>query len=47
MAHTDKHTKSMHLYGFSRIIPMICRRFFEDRKSDHGIAEGKNEFCMD
>jgi hypothetical protein len=26
---------------------MICRRFFKDRKSDHGIVEEKQEVCMD
>jgi hypothetical protein len=43
MACTEKHTRSMHLYGFSRILPMVHRRFFEDSKSDHGIAEEKKE----
>jgi hypothetical protein len=35
------------LYGFSRILPTVRRRFFEDSKSDHGIAEEKQEVCMD
>jgi hypothetical protein len=26
---------------------MIRRRFFEDRKSNYGIAEEKQEICMD
>jgi hypothetical protein len=26
---------------------MVRRRFFEDSKSDHGIAEEKQEVCMD
>jgi hypothetical protein len=26
---------------------MIRRRFFEDSKSNHGIAEEKQEICMD
>jgi hypothetical protein len=47
MACTEKCTRSMQLYGFSRILPMIRRRFFEDRKSDHRIAEEKQEVCMD
>jgi hypothetical protein len=25
----------------------ICRRFFEDRKSDHKIVEEKQEVCLD
>jgi hypothetical protein len=47
MACTEKCTRSMQLYGFSRILPMVRRRFFEDRKSDHGIAEEKQEVFMD
>jgi hypothetical protein len=26
---------------------MICRGFFEDSKSDHGIAKEKQEVCLD
>jgi hypothetical protein len=26
---------------------MVCRRFFEDNKSDHKIVEEKKEVCMD
>jgi hypothetical protein len=37
----------MHLYGFSRILLMVRRRFFKDSKSDHGIAEEKQEVFME
>jgi hypothetical protein len=47
MACTEKCTRSMQLYGFSRILPTIRRRFFEDSKSDHGIAKEKQEVCLD
>jgi hypothetical protein len=33
-------------YDFTKIIPMVRRRFFKDSKSDHEIAEEKQEFCM-
>jgi hypothetical protein len=26
---------------------MISQRFFEDKKSNHGIAEEKQDVCMD
>jgi hypothetical protein len=29
------------------ILSMVRRRFFEDRKSDHGIADEKKEVCVD
>jgi hypothetical protein len=44
---TDKHTRSMQLYGFSQILLTVRRRFFEDRKSDHGITKEKQEVFMD
>jgi hypothetical protein len=43
MAYAYKRTRSMQLYGFSRILMMLHRRFFEYSKSDHGIAEEKQE----
>jgi hypothetical protein len=33
------------VYGVSRILSTVCRGFFEDSKSDHGIAEEKQE-CL-
>jgi hypothetical protein len=33
--------------GLARILSTVCRGFFEDRKSDHGIAEEKQEVCLD
>jgi hypothetical protein len=47
MACTDKCKRSTQLYGFSRILPTIHRRFFKDSKSGHGIAQEKQEVCMD
>jgi hypothetical protein len=47
MAFADKCTRSTQLYGFSRILPVVRQRFFEDSKSDHGIAEEKQDFLMD
>jgi hypothetical protein len=47
MACTDKRTGSMQLYGFSRILPTVCRRFFQDRKTYHIIAEEKQEVYME
>jgi hypothetical protein len=47
MSSTEKCTRSMYLYGFSRILLTIHRRFFEDRKSDQGIAKEKQEVCLD
>ena len=47
MANIEKCTISTHIYGFSRILPMIRRRFFEDSRSDHGVTEEKQEVCMD
>jgi hypothetical protein len=35
------------IYGLSRILLTIHRRFFKDSKSDHGITEEKQEVCMD
>jgi hypothetical protein len=37
----------MYLHGFSWILSMVRRRFFEDRKSNHEIAEEKQEVCLD
>jgi hypothetical protein len=39
----DRDTISRQVYGFSRILPMVHRRFFEDIKFDHGIEEEKKE----
>jgi hypothetical protein len=47
MAYTKKCTISTHIYGFSEILLMVHRRFFKDRKSDHGIAEEKQEVFME
>jgi hypothetical protein len=47
MVGTDKRTRITQFYGFIRILPMICRRIFEDRKSDHRIAEEEQEVLMD
>jgi hypothetical protein len=47
MAYIDEHTGITYLYGFSRILTMIRRSFFEDNKSNHGITEEKQEVCMD
>jgi hypothetical protein len=33
-------------FWFSRILPTVRQRFFEDSKSNHGIAEEKKEVCM-
>jgi hypothetical protein len=33
--------------GLARILSTVCRGFFEDSKSDHGIAEEKQEVCLD
>jgi hypothetical protein len=47
MAYVDKHTIITHLYGFTRILPMVRQRFLEDSKSDHRIAEEKQKVFMD
>jgi hypothetical protein len=47
MTFIDECTRSTYLYGFRRILSMVRRRFLEDRKSDHGITEEKQESCMD
>ena len=47
MAYTDKHNRNVQLNGFSRILPMVRRRFFEDSKSNHGITEEKKEVYME
>jgi hypothetical protein len=40
------------IYGFINILPMVHRRFFEDSKSNHKIAQEKKKFvwiekCME
>jgi hypothetical protein len=47
MACAKKCTKIMHIYGFIQMLPIVRQRFFEDSKSDHEIAEEKQEFFMD
>jgi hypothetical protein len=47
MTCAKKCTISTQLFGFSRILPTVRRGFFRDCKSDHGIAEEKQEVCMD
>jgi hypothetical protein len=47
MVNFDECTRSMHLYGFSRIPPTIHQRFFEDRKSDHRTTKEKQEVCLE
>jgi hypothetical protein len=44
MACADKSIISMQLYGFSRILPTVRRRFFKDSKYDNRIAEEKKKF---
>jgi hypothetical protein len=44
MANTDKHTRSTQLYGFSRILPMIRRRFFEDRNPITELQKKNKKF---
>jgi hypothetical protein len=43
----DERPISTYLNGFRGILLMVHRRFFEDRKFDYGIAEEKQEVCMD
>jgi hypothetical protein len=31
----------------SRILSTVCRGIFEDCRSDHGVAEEKQEVCLD
>jgi hypothetical protein len=47
MVNFDERTRSMHIYGFSRILPTIHQRFFEDRKSDHRTTKEKQEVCLE
>jgi hypothetical protein len=47
MACPEESTRSTHLYGFSKILPTIRQRFSKDRKSNHGIAEEKQELFME
>jgi hypothetical protein len=43
MAYIDKCPQSAYIHGFSGILSMIRRGFFEDRKSNHKIAEEEQE----
>ena len=43
MACADECHGSAQFYGFSGILPTVCRRIFKDSRSDHGIAEEKPE----
>jgi hypothetical protein len=47
MASTEKCARSVEFCGFSRILPIICRRIFEDNKTDHKIVEEEQEVLMD
>jgi hypothetical protein len=47
MSCVEKCTRSTYLHGFSGILSTVRRRFFEDRKFDYGVAEEKQEICMD
>jgi hypothetical protein len=47
MAHTDEHTRSMYIYGVSRLLLTLRRRFLEDSKSNYEIIEEKQEIRMD
>jgi hypothetical protein len=44
MACIDEHTRGRDIYGFINILPMVHRRFFEDSKSNHKIAQEKKKF---
>ena len=47
MACVDKYHRSASFYGFSGILLTVCRGIFEDSRSDHGVAEEKQEVCVD
>ena len=47
MAYTDECPRSAYLHGFSGILLMVHRGFFEDSKSDHEIVEEEKEVCFD
>jgi hypothetical protein len=43
MAYADKFPRSTYLHGFSGILSTVHRRFFENNKSNHRIAEEEQE----
>ena len=47
MARTNECLGSAYLHGFSKILLMVFREIFEDRKFDHGVEEEEQEVFLD